>query len=193
MLLQSCHYTEKNSIKQKRNYFLYALICFYSAMALGSVSVLLEYLCWLPDGCCTIFIPSNAVITFVPSFTISGTVLTATAIVPVLFCAGLNPPGYYYLSRILLFIFGFFQGADVWHRLLILHENGGISYLVILFLIAWISCIGYLMLRVYATATIGIQLTRAGNGFRPSVYWIKLLENWGALMIWYMLLSSFIK
>ncbi len=188
MMQQLCERNERRSGQSKQHYFSYAIVWFCMAIALGSIFALLEYLAWIPRGITQLFPLSNTIISDFSLVRLSGVLISSSVIVPVLFWAGLHPVGYHYTSRILLFSFWFFIGVDVWQCLFLLYQNEKINVLAVILLVAWTLCVGYLVLRVHAVATVGIQRTgESAAEIRPSRYWSKLPECWGALMILRML------
>ena len=165
--------------KTRRRYFALALIRWIVFMAIGSLVVLAEHLAWIPSVFSNVFPLPNQI-----TFSLHGAVIGSTAIVPILFLIGLSPAWYYYASRILISVFGLFQGGDVWHYLLMLFRGPSHQRWMILLLILWILCVGCLVVRVHGMATRGIHNAEDSSlGVRPSLYYSKMIEYWGAMMI----------
>ena len=179
MLQRLCERNGTQTRQSKRRYFFETVVWFCSALVLGSLCTLLEHWEWIPR-----VIPfPNAITTGVSLLSLCGVLLSSTIIVPVLFFAGLHPLGYHYTSRILLFIFWFFQGADLWRCLFLIFQNGETNILALVLLSLWTFGVGYLLLRVHTIATVGVRCRNDPCGLPSFHYWSKLLETWGALMI----------
>jgi hypothetical protein len=178
-----CDHYDDHPGKNRRRYFSVALIWFIMSVATGTLVALAEHYAWIPSVFSNVFpLPRNVtVIRAVLAF--DGVLIGSTIVIPLLFFAGMHPVGYYYVSRVLISSFGFFQGVDVWHYLFALFQNANFKSWMLLLPVVFLISIGVLTLRVHATVARGVRCKEKYDGIRPSIYCSKMIEYWGAMMI----------
>lgn len=162
----------------RRRYFSSTLTRLVVFVSLGTLVALAEHLAFVPSVFSKVFPLPDKV-----TLSLSGAFIGSTAMVPILFFIGMSPAWYYYASQILISAFGFFQGGDIWHYLFMLFQGPPARRWMILLLVLWILCVGCLVMRIHATATQGIYSKDDSIGIRPSRYFSKMIEYWGAMMI----------
>lgn len=183
MTQQLCDRYTDQTVKNRRRYFSVALIWFIMSAAAGCLFALAEHYAWIPSVFSNVFpLPRNLSVARAV-FSFNGALIGSTVVIPVLFFAGMHPIGYYYMSRVLISVFGFFQGLDIWHYLFALFQNTSFKSWLLLLPLLWLMCMGALTMRVHATAARGICCKDKNIGIRPSVYFSKMIEYWGAIMI----------
>ena len=158
------------------NWTFWLVVC----LSLGATIALAEYRCWLPYRYLEFFSCSPQ------SFTaLIGLLLSRTFPVLLLFLAGLHPSSFFYTSHLIGLYFFFGLGVDLWRCLLFIKQTPHHSCAAICLIVALTLGMICQMLRAVSLATQGIRSKYHPAALAPGAYVTSLLENWGAMMLYY--------